>query len=295
MVELRRAHQRGWDLGYGGDMLNMAVHIARLGCECAFLTAIGTDSFSSRALETWESEGVDCTMIVRNAQRGIGLYAIDTDAAGERSFTYWRGQSAARSLFADPLPAQTRARVRESDALVFSLISLAILPDEGRQGLLDLAGEVADHGGIVAFDGNYRPALWEDAATAARWRDAAIDVATLGLPTLDDEIALEGDASVQDVARTWGGASETVIKLGAEGCQLADGRHVKPPAILDPVDTSGAGDAFGAAYIAARSAGSEPAAAARAGHRLAGWVVMRRGAAPSVDEAAPYASILGGQ
>lgn len=80
------------------------------------------------------------------------------------------------------------------------------------------------------------------------------------------------------------------MKLGAGGCRLPDGRLCAPPAVLNPVDTSGAGDAFNAGYLFARLSGEDPQTAALAGHRLAGWVIGRPGAIPPRDAQAPYAA-----
>ena len=77
------------------------------------------------------------------------------------------------------------------------------------------------------------------------------------------------------------------MKLGAEGCLVAGVGIVPPPKRLSPRDTSGAGDAFNAGYLAARLDGIDPAEAAVRGHRLAGWTVMRSGAIPARDDDLP--------
>lgn len=280
----------GWRLGYGGDTLNTAIHLARAGIATAYLTAIGSDPLSDELKAKWEGEGIDTSLVLTHEQRGTGLYAITTDPLGERSFTYWRETSAARALFAMDGVDAARAEAEWAGLFGFSLISLAILSDAGRQHLLDLATLVAAKGGIVAFDGNYRPRLWSDSVKAAEWRDRAIAVATIGLPTLEDEAALSGTVDAAEVARHWQGlgCNETVVKLGARGCLLPDGTVLPPPVLLEPVDTSGAGDAFNGGYLAARMRGQGVAEAAQSGHLLAGWSVMRRGAIPPRDSAAPY-------
>lgn len=280
MLELSRDGS-GWRLGHGGDVLNMAIHLARAGHDAALLTALGSDPFASGMTAAWQAEGLDCSLVLSHPARTTGLYAIAVDAAGERSFTYWRDTSAARAMFALPEMAEARARAASADLLVFSLISLAVLPDAGREALLALAEDVRAGGGRVAFDGNYRARLWPSVREACRWRDRAIAVADIGLPTLEDEAAL-GLPDAEDVARHWQGlgCAETVVKLGAEGCRLPDGVLLAPPERLRPVDTSGAGDAFDAGYLAARLDGAGPREAALAGHALAGWTIMRPGACP---------------
>lgn len=271
-----------WRLAYGGDTLNTAIHLARSGVETAYLTALGTDPFSADIKAKWAAEGLDTSLVLAHPARNPGLYAITCDDAGERSFTYWRGESAARALFdCDGIEAAL-AHAEAADLLAFSLISLAILPESGRQALLALARKVRAMGGLVAFDGNYRPRLWPDRQTAQAARDAAIAVASIGLPTLEDETMLSGESEAATVATHWQGlgCAETIVKLGPEGCRLPDGTILAPAEVLKPVDTSGAGDAFNAGYLGARLRGEEPAQAAVAGHALAGWTIMRRGAIP---------------
>lgn len=285
MVELSRADGDLWRLGYGGDTLNTAIHLARLGQDVRYATALGEDVFSDDLLRDWAKEGIDTSLIQRDPARMPGLYAISTDAQGERSFAYWRGESAARRTLSLPGADAVMAAAERADLLLFSLITLAILDDIGRDRLIALAERVRAHGGRVAFDGNYRPRLFRDQAEAQALCRRAVAVCDIGLPTLEDEAMLNGATSAADVQARWQGlgASEVVVKLGAEGCLLSDIGIVPPPQRLSPRDTSGAGDAFNAGYLAARLAGLSPGDAAVRGHRLAGWTVMRPGAIPARD------------
>jgi 2-dehydro-3-deoxygluconokinase len=171
------------------------------------------------------------------------------------------------------------------------LISLAILPEDGREALLGLARAVRARGGKVAFDGNYRARLWQSPDEARLWRDWAAREADFGFPTLEDEEQIAGGrVDPAAIAAAWreAGCGEVVVKLGAQGCVLPGGDIAHPHATLQPVDTSGAGDAFGAAYLSCRLRGGSTEEAAQAGHELAAWVMMRSGAIPPRDHAAPY-------
>ncbi|WP_022682211.1 sugar kinase [Sphingobium bisphenolivorans] len=289
MLELSRGTGEGWDLRYGGDVINTAIHLARSGNKVRFASAIGTDPMSADLRTAWEGERIDTSLLLASPDRLPGLYAIETDAAGERSFHYWRGESAARRMFDLPGSGAMVEQAAQSDLLYFSLITLAILPEEGRQKLFALCEAVRANGGKIAFDGNYRARLWPDAQTACQWRDRAIALSDIGLPTLADEVEMGEAHDAQDAARRWGAGQgrEVVVKLGAEGC-LVDGALVPPPAKVDVIDSSGAGDAFNGGYLAARLAGQQPREAALAGHRLAGWNIGRRGAIPARDASAPY-------
>jgi 2-dehydro-3-deoxygluconokinase len=325
MLELSRREGGGWNMGYGGDTVNTAVHLARAGHDVAYLTAMGTDPFSDDLVNVeWRGEGLDTSLVLRDPSRGAGLYAITTDADGERSFTYWRDNSAARNMFSLPGMGEALAKAEKADLLVYSLITLAILPPEAREQLFALCRRVRANGGKVAFDGNYRPRLWGNAEEALAARDAAIACADIGLPTLEDELALnsspergggpaklvEGQVPSHEnppvplhhpaakalngppppleedlVAAHWTtlGCTETIVKLGERGCRLPDGNILPPPEVLNPIDTSGAGDAFNGGYLASRMNGEDVEEAALTGHRLAGWCVMRSGAIPARD------------
>ena len=103
------------------------------------------------------------------------------------------------------------------------------------------------------------------------------------LPTLEDEQVLfsDADAAACITRLRSEGIEEIVVKRGAQGCVISvagDCIEVPPLKVVQPVDTTAAGDSFNAGYIAARLRGASPVDAARAGHRLAGAVIMVAGA-----------------
>lgn len=268
-------------IGFAGDTLNTAIYLARLGCAVAYVTNLGTDAFSAAMIQRFQGEGIDCRLIGRHEARMPGLYAIETDPQGERSFRYWRDSSAARTLFSgvgaglDDLDA--------FDAVYLSGITLAILPPDQRTALIAKAAALKGLGKRVVFDTNHRPRLWPDEATARDSFDAMWRATTLALPSFDDEDRLyPGLTPAGQIARIAAlGPAEVVLKNGAQGPMIGwDGQRVQtalPPATR-VVDTSGAGDSFNAGYLAARLQGADPQAAAAAGHRLAMAVIGHHGA-----------------
>jgi 2-dehydro-3-deoxygluconokinase len=290
MLELRNG-ANGWALGFGGDTLNTALHLARFGHDVAYATALGQDPFSEELTQAWAAEGIDTATVLTDAERRPGLYAIRTDGAGERRFFYWREHSAARRLHAHADRGRIEVALQSADLFYYSLISLAILPPEGREWVFDCCRVVRAHGGRVAFDANYRPALWASSQEARDWRDAALSCADIGLPTLADESELDASSTAASVQANWAraGVVETVVKLGAEGCRLADGSRSSATCVPVPVDTSGAGDAFNAGYLHGRLSGESEVVAAHRGHALAGWVIQRAGAIPARDSGFDYA------
>lgn len=269
-------------VGFAGDTLNTAVYLSRLmPGSVSYVTNLGTDGFSARMLAMFQAEGIDCGLIGQHDSRLPGIYAIEVDAAGERSFRYWREASAARTLFAGV--GASLDDLAGFDVIYLSGITLAILPPEVRTALMTRLGQLRGAGRRIVFDSNFRPRLWPDAATAKAAFAAMWAATSLALPSFDDEQALDpGTMPAQMLDRiTAMGVLEVVLKNGAKGPLIrAEGRDVRLalPAAVQVVDTTGAGDSFNAGYIAARLLGQNPQQAAAAGHHLATQVIGQHGA-----------------
>ncbi len=285
MLELSRSDETAgtWRMGDGGDTFNVATYLARLGVPIGYLTALGLDGFSQQMRGRWESEGIDTSLVLSHPTRIPGLYAIETDGRGERSFTYWRDASAAKALLECDGIDTALARAAQVPLLYLSAITLSLFGARDRDRLVTLCRTARAAGNIVAFDTNYRAHGWPDAATARHAVEAIAPYVTIALPTFCDDAALFNDRSPQVCAERWrqSGADHVVVKIGADGALLATGscfRHVTTQPIDNPVDTTGAGDAFNAGFLAALLAGLDPVEAVRVGHRLAIVVISHRGA-----------------
>ncbi|MFK3659598.1 sugar kinase [Scandinavium sp. NPDC088450] len=276
--------------GFGGDTLNTSVYIARQvkqsSLQVSYITALGTDSFSQQMLDAWQNENVDTRLIQRMANRMPGLYYIETDDTGERTFYYWRNEAAAKFWLESEESGAICEELATYDYLYLSGISLAILSPASREKLFSLLHECRANGGQVIFDNNYRPRLWasrEETQQVYQQMLACTDIAFL---TLDDEDALWGEKPVEEViARTHAaGVNEVVVKRGADSClvSLAGEAVVDVPAVKLPkekvVDTTAAGDSFSAGYLAVRLTGGDTKAAAERGHLTASTVIQYRGA-----------------
>jgi 2-dehydro-3-deoxygluconokinase len=297
MLELTRDGDH-WQLGYAGDTFNTAVYLIRLGVPAAYLTALGSDSFSAEMRAAWVAEGLDTSLVLTDPSRLPGLYAVRNDAAGERHFCYWRERSAVRQLFALPGIEAAVACARASQELYLSGITLSLFRQTDRAKLNEIAVAVRAARGRVIFDTNYRANGWssaEEARTAIWTLAPAVNIA---LPTFSDDAALFGDASPADTIRRWHdwGAQLVIVKLGPQGCLVSEaGVTTEVPAITVPrvIDTTGAGDAFNAGFLAARRAGQDPLRAVRAGHELASRVIQHKGAILPRERTGELRSALG--
>lgn len=284
MIELSPGGAAGeWRQGIAGDTLNTAWYArAMLPADWSvdYVTRLGTDRFSDMIVTFLAENGLGTAHVQRDPVRQPGLYAISL-TRGERSFTYWRDSSAARRLADDP---DLLERALRGAALVFvSGITLAILAPEARETLLRCLGKARSDGAQIAFDPNIRPRLWESLESARDWILRCAELATIVLPSFDDEAATFGDADpAATVARYRGrGGADVVVKNAGGDVHWAQGHAAGVVTDLPrrtPRDTTGAGDSFNGACLAALLQGRDAVSAIAQGHALASEVILHQGA-----------------
>ena len=277
MVEL--SANDGCSLGFGGDTLNTALYMARLGVDVSYVTALGDDVFSQQMIDAWKLEGIKTDMVFRLPGRLPGLYAITTDDTGERTFHYWRDRAPVRELLLEGRDSKINDFLATQNAVYLSGITLSVLGESQRQRIFEMLKHAKNHGAKIAFDPNYRKAGWPERDTARKWFDMLYSISDFAFPTLDDEQAMSPELDSRLLrARVAGlGAGEVVIKMGKRGCMIND-ESIVPANTVNPVDTTAAGDSFNAAYLSARLNGIDPTAAATKANALSATVIQHRGA-----------------
>jgi len=285
MIELKQAPSGQsvglYSRGFGGDTLNTAVYLARLGVAVDYVTALGDDPLSSEMVAGWQAEGVGTAKVARLPGKLPGLYLIMTDANGERRFLHWRESAAARHLLDLP-ESESLLQSLSSYALVYlSAITLSIFAENARGRLLAALRQARACGARIAFDTNFRARGWPDLDIARRVFREAFETSDIVLASTEDLLPLYAGESTDGLLAKIPG-HEVVLKL-AEPVSIvhvegASQRITAEPVASAVVDTTAAGDSFAAAYLASRLAGVHPVGAARAGHRLAGVVVCHPGA-----------------
>ena len=283
MIELARRPDGALRQGFGGDTMNTAIYLARLGASVEFVTALGGDPESAAMIAALEREGVGTRLIARVADRLPGLYIIDVDASGERRFLYWRDRAPARELFTLPQSPALLDALGGFGLLYLSGISLAIWGERGRAILFAALDRLRSKDVRVAFDSNWRPLLWSDCETARTAYAAMLartDIALAGAGDLADLFG-DDDAGAMLARLRAAGVAEICLRLDGPACVVAHGEveaRVAAAPATTIVDTTAAGDSFSAGYLAARLAGEDPQAAGRAAHRLAAIVIGHPGA-----------------
>ncbi len=271
-------------IGYGGDTLNCSVYLARMNVDVSYVTAVGDDPLSDWIVNQWQSEGIHCDQVQRTANAVPGLYLIDTDDNGERSFFYWRDQAPVRSMFEQSQQSPgVFDGLAEHEYVYLSGITLALFDDKTRQKIYDFLDDYRSKGGKVCFDNNYRPRQWESADTARNAFANLYQRSDIAMPTLDDEQLMYPEESEQDTINRLlqAGVKEIVVKKGVHGCRVVThdvDKNIPASPVESVVDSTAAGDSFNAGYLAGRFSGKNCVEAGQQGNTLAATVVQFPGA-----------------
>ncbi len=270
---------------FAGDTYNSAVYAKRRhdAIDVQILTTIGSDPISAAMQAQWNRDHIGHRLVTISKQAHPGIYAITTDEHGERSFTYWRKDSAATELVT-LMGQDIEQQLAQFDTLYFSGITLAILTDADKAGFLALIAKLKTHGCSIAFDPNYRAALWRDKDQAIDWLTQAYRLADIALPGLADHQEIYGHQNADEVRAFLQNINvgEIIVKAdeaGIVGYLLGqEPVHQSITAQANPKDTTGAGDSFAGTYLAERIVGTAMADALKSAADVASLVVQHRGA-----------------
>ncbi len=279
--------------GFGGDSSNFAIAAARQGARVAYVSAVGDDPYGRLLRALWDAEGVDHAGVAADPAAFTAVYFVTHGERGH-DFHFFRSGSAASRL----RPADLRRELIEgAKVLHLSGISLAI--SEQACDTCYAAIDIARRAGVqVSFDTNLRLKLWSLDRARAVMNDV-MRRADICLPSYDDVRAITGitdpDALVDHCLAA--GAGTVALKLGEQGAIVADAgqRHRIAPFACKPVDATGAGDAFGGAFVARLVAGESLHDAGRYAAAAAALSTEGYGAVAPIPRAADVRAALEGR
>ena len=297
MVEFNQTHpgQRQYLQGFGGDTSNAVLAAARAGARTAYLTRLGTDPWGEALLKLWQEEGVDTSAVQRDAVAPTGVYFVTHGAQGH-AFSYLRAGSAASRMTPDWLGHGAADLIARARWLHVSGISLAISAS-ACDTVLAATAQARACGTRVSLDSNLRLKLWP-LARAREVLSHAVGLCDLFLPSQDDVSVLIG-ADQPEAQLAWAqglGAPTTVLKLGAQGCQVRhEGQTWRLPGLpVQSLDATGAGDCFAGNLLARRCAGDDWVQAARYANAAAALSVQGYGAVEPLPRPAAVQALLAG-
>ena len=236
----------------GGAEFNTAVGLSRLGNSVAWCSRLGQDPLGDDIVAHAAVEGVDTSLVVRDAILPTGIMLKDRISAHQSATYYYRANSAASGLSRNDLDDATVKTARHVHATGISMW-IGARPRE----LVFQCFEVAREAGIsVSFDPNFRPQL----ASIDEMRASCLEVMPLVTTFLCNESEAEAITGLSDpraAARAISalGPATVIVKKGANGVS-AEINHQefeqRAWSVRNPVDSVGAGDAFNAGWIHAQ-------------------------------------------
>lgn len=283
MVELAPDGNGALRQSFAGDTLN-AAYYARAALPAAwqvsYFTLLGQDAMSDAMLAFMAQKQIGTDYIGRHTSRTPGLYMVHLNN-GERSFSYWRSESAARLLAEDK--TTLKKAIEASDIIVFSGITLAILEDDGADNLLSVLQEMRGADKLIAFDPNIRPRLWPDQDHMRSQLIRGAKASNLVLPSFDDESSHFGDLTIADTIDRYRsyGLNRIIVKNGADDIEgYFDGQPltVKAATVPQIIDTTGAGDSFNGSFLGHFARTKDAVASAQYASQVAAKTIQHYGA-----------------
>lgn len=243
-----------------GAETNVAVGLARLGLQVAWVSRLGDDAMGHYLHHAFSAEGIDCSQVPLIAGAYTGsMRKGRVDDGSDPPIEYQRQGSAASQMSADDLnlPWLVTARHLHVTGVFAALNANTLAATQTAMRVMRAAGKT------ISFDPNLRPALWASPEHMRYTINALAAQADWVLPGLAEGEFLTGRGTVEGVAAFYRaqGASRVVIKLGAQGAYYDSAvpseqcGHVPAYPVAQVVDTVGAGDAFAVGIISALLAG----------------------------------------
>lgn len=232
----------------GGAPFNVAAAVSALGGKVALAAKVGTDPFGQHLIDVMQEFGVSTEWVLRDEKHFTTFAFVSLMENGERDFYFNRGADGQLSL----------QDIEGIDLAEYSIVhfgsATGFLPGPLQASYTGLFLKALQQNTFISFDPNYRNLLFKDD------QQSFIDQSWNFLQSchffkVSDEEAmmLTGKHSVEEAAQVFKQKSKAVfaITLGKEGTLLGlNGESINIPSIpVEPVDTTGAGDAFTGAIL----------------------------------------------
>lgn len=241
-----------FEIHFGGAPANVAVGVSRLGHRAAFVGAVGDDPFGKMLRDFLEYEGVDVRWVVKKDMRTSLAFVILSEG-GERDFFFYREpwvKTADTMLDVGDIDFE---RVLESRVVHVSGVATAYPPLS--EAVYIVMKRAFDKGLVVSIDPNYRQDIWGSGRRALEVMDRYIRVSTMVTMGLDEIENMYGSRDYRYVAKRvmerYPNIEIVAIRLGSMGSYVATRSEeaYMPAYRIEPIDTTGAGDAWTATFI----------------------------------------------
>lgn len=236
----------------GGGPANLACAAAKLGVKTAFMGKVGADAFGSHLIHTIAAHGVDVRSLRQSETHPTALAFVHLAAGGERSFSFYRQNTADTALTADDLDMELLKNCR------YFFFSSVLMTAQPSQSTSFWAAETAkQHGAHIVFDPNLRPLLWDTLENAKTCICRALTMADIVKLSEEEAVFVAGvsdpHTAAEQLTADFPNVTLWLVTLGADGCIAKTASHTLhiPAYRVTAVDATAAGDTFTGAFLAA--------------------------------------------
>lgn len=232
----------------GGAPANVAVMTARLGVSSGFIGKTGNDMFGDFLLTTLKEQNVDVSGLVVDKERKTPLAFVTLDDDGERSFCFYRENSADMALS----PEDINYKLID-ECKVFHFGSLMLSNEPAKTAVINAVEYAKSKGKIISYDPNYRSNQWDNEKTAVSIMRSMLRYCDI-LKISEVELDRISDCNImlKSISEMFSyGVSVVILTQGAKGCIIASRKGIDrlPTYDVDTIDTIGAGDSFLGAFL----------------------------------------------
>jgi len=240
----------------GGAPANVAVGVARLGGDSAFIGCVGNDPFGRSLQQVLAAEQVDTAYMRLLDEQRTSTVLVGLDEKGERSFTFMVRPSADLFITAQHLP-------QFSAGEIVHFCSIALSAEPSRSTVFTAIERIHQANGFVSFDPNIREDMWQNAEEMHDVISQALAMADVIKLSLEELWLLTGNGHTEEAIGLFTARYQPQLLLITQGkagvmvWQQGQLNHFAAPAV-EPVDTTGAGDAFVAGLLTGLMSAEHP-------------------------------------
>lgn len=233
----------------GGAPANVLAIAEKLGLYTGMISKVGQDQFGKFLKNQLSESGIGVEHVLEDTAHPTTLAMVQLDKGGDRSFTFYRNETAEVMLKEDELPQED---IRKTRVLHFGSVSLTAEPS--RSATLAAARVAKEAGVTVSYDPNLRMPLWSDGETARMCILKGMELADYVKVSEEELTFLTGmkdvEAGMRSLFKQYP-MKLLVVTMGAYGCMGMTGHGIYqvPAYCVDCVDTTGAGDAYWGALL----------------------------------------------
>ncbi len=227
----------------GGAPANVLAIYSKLGGKTAFISKVGCDGFGDLLISNLKNANINTENIVISSDYNTTLAFVHLDKTGDRSFSFYRKNSADIMLKSEEVNKELLA-----DCDIFHFGSVSLTDEPVRTATFDAVKFAKKKGAIISYDPNYRPLLWESTEEAKRIMKKGVSFADI-VKVSDEELRLitgeadylTGAQKLMDI-----GVSLVFVTLGSKGAFFCNknANGILKTYDVKTVDTTGAGDTF---------------------------------------------------